>query len=149
MTSSGRSFVRASGATLAVILLVGPSLARASDVSPSVEITGGDGTDICDNSSGTLSPQIPTIFNRYIDSSTLSQLHVLGAGIVDSSLETEPFGGPPWSGTFGFLPSAYDVPPGTFVAARMTTYYGPAGAGGVSFIGEVVFDCDDGTIVWQ
>ena len=137
---------RSRTAFAAALALTASAPSPASEVRPSIEITGSDTSGICDNSSGKLNPLIPNIINRDLGSSTLGELYVHGAGIVASDLETEPFGSPAFEGSWGFDPSIYDVAPGTRVAARMTTFYEAAGAGGVSYIGEVVFDCDTGAV---
>jgi len=119
--------------------------AVGSNVVPSLEITGST-SGICDNTGGSLNPNIPTFVNVRAGSSDAATMSVAGVGVVDNQKENQPFNAS-FAGTFGFVPSTYTVPPGTLVTVEIITYFGSNQTGGVSFRSKIVFACDTGQIV--
>lgn len=135
-------------AVVALALLAAAAVpAAASLVDPSVEITGGV-SGICDNSGGSLNPNVPTLLTYSALASDAASMSVQGVGIVATGEENLPFF-PVINdvGSYGFGPAPYSVPAGTPVTVQITTYHGPDGTGGVSFVSTVVFDCDTGSVI--
>jgi len=135
------------GSAVPLVLCLVPASAAASTVDPSIEITDST-SGICDNSGGTLNPQIPTLLTYSSLSSDEAEMSVEGVGVVATGQEDLPFFPVVEdSGTYGFVPSAYSVTPGTEVTVTITTYNGSGLTGGVSYVSTIVFDCDTGEIV--
>ncbi len=135
------------GSLLVVAAIFAPVIVVASLVDPSVEVTGST-SGICDNSGGTLNPNIPTLLTYSSLSSDEAVMSIAGVGIVattDEDLAFFPAVESP--GSFGLNPSPYSVPPGTAVTVTITTYTGPGLTGSLSFESTVVFLCDTGEIV--
>jgi hypothetical protein len=146
--SNCRSWLRrpTSLAVLVVVSMVSAS-AGASTVDPSLEITGST-SGICDNSGGTLNPQIPTLLTYSSLSSDEAEMSIAGVGVVATGQEDLPFFPVVEdSGTYGLLPSVYSVPAGTEVTVTITTYNDSGLTGGVSYVSTIVFDCDTGEII--
>lgn len=133
-------------AVLLAVWLV-PTSAAASTVDPSIEITDST-SGICDNSGGTLNPQIPTLLTYSSLSSDEAEMSIDGAGVVATGQEDLPFFPVVEdAGTYGFAPSVYSVPSGTEVTVTITTYNDSGLTGGVSYVSTIVFDCDTGEII--
>ena len=127
-------------------MLIGIAQVNAASTVPSTEITGSaqSPTNVCDNTTGTLSFVVTTWENSVAGTSTLGEMSVAGVGNVWTFDQNVPITrNQAWIYGFDAI-DPYNVPANTLVTLTITSYFGLNQTGGVSYVSEIVFECDDG-----
>ena len=135
-------------AIIAVICLgTLPEPGQASEIAPSIELTGPFFNAHCDMTGGPYAWHVPAHFNVYPLTSYYATLTIDGLGEIWNE-------GPSMvmtmdaDGAIAMPPSpGFSVPYGTHFTVSVTTYYGQAQTGGISYESVLVYACGSNTLV--
>ncbi|MBI5959558.1 MAG: hypothetical protein HY866_12530 [Chloroflexi bacterium] len=126
-----------------VIMLVAGLPTQAASVDPSVEITGVLAGPFCN--SATDGQILSQTGNTTIPASFRIEFFAPGVGqVYNVVLNFSTSGALNFT---GFAVSPFALAPNTPFTIRTTTYDAPGGAGNVTFISEIVFNCTTGAVI--